>query len=116
MRRSRRRSSSTESIGQDPNISVSLNGLGASLQSLERCEEAKRVLQRSVDMHRSLAGALKHPSAAVHAEVAFALLQSEVEAKLRWREDAKLAREAFVAMDDAGALKQPGLRVSAELS
>ncbi len=167
---------------EHPNIAVTLNGLGTSLQSLERYEEAKRALQRSVDMHRALEGsrsakvapplsnlalieqaqgnldvartmfeevlsieveqlgakhpnivfdhyylaqvelaakspakavahllqarALKHPSAAVHAEVSFALLQSQVEAKLPWREDAKLARTAFMAMEDAAALEQ----------
>lgn len=167
---------------EHPDIAVTLNGLGTSLQSLERYEEAKRALQRSVDMHRSLEGphsakvapplsnlalieqaqgnldvartmfeevlsleveqlgaehpnlvfdhyyiaqvelaaekpakavehllkarALKHPSAAVHAEVSFALLQSQVEANLPWQEDAKLAREAYVAMEDAAALEQ----------
>lgn len=167
---------------EHPDIAVTLNGLGTSLQSLERYEEAKRALQRSVDMRRSLEGvrsatiapplsnlalieqaqgnldvartmfeevlsleveglgakhpnivfdhyflaqlelaalnpakavehllkarALKHPSAAVHAEVSFSLLQSEVEAKLPWREDAKLAREAYLAMEDAAALEQ----------
>lgn len=175
---------------EHPNIAVTLNGLGTSLQSLERYEEAKRVLQRSVDMHRALEGArsakvapplsnlaliehaqgnldvartmfeevlsieveelgakhpnvvfdhyylaqvelaakqpakavehllhargLKHPSAAVHAEVSFALLQSQVEAKLPWRDDAKLAREAFVAMEDAGALEQFDAWVAAQ--
>lgn len=167
---------------EHPNIAVTLNGLGTSLQSLERYEEAKRALQRSVDMHRALEGArsakvapplsnlaliehaqgnldvartmfeevlsieveklganhpnivfdhyylaqvelaaedpakavthllkargLKHPSAAVRAEVCFALLQSQIQAKLPWREDAKLARAAFMAMEDAAALEQ----------
>ncbi|MGH1343882.1 MAG: protein kinase domain-containing protein [Nannocystales bacterium] len=166
---------------QHPHIAATLNGLGTSLQSLKRYEEAKRVLQRSVDMHRALEGArsagvapplsnlaliehaqgnldvartmfeevlsleveelgpehpnivfdyyylaqvelaagkpstsvqhllraraIHHPSAAMRAEVSFALAQSQVEAKLPWREDAKLAREAFVAMEDPKALE-----------
>jgi tetratricopeptide (TPR) repeat protein len=39
-----------------PTLAVTLNGLGTSLQAVERLEEAKRALQRAVDIHREVHG------------------------------------------------------------
>jgi len=39
-----------------PTVAVTYNGLGTSLQSLERNEEARRALQRAVDIHREVGG------------------------------------------------------------